>query len=432
MITSFCASGDLMMLEPFPHSYDYKPVSDFLATSDIKITNLESVFSNWDCFASSYCGGQWVNAKPEILREINKFGFNMYSCANNHSMDYSFDGLLSTMQELHRRKMKYAGIGANLTDASKAAIYNISKKNKKVALISITSTFIDAARAGYENADVPGRPGINPLRVQTVFKVSSSHMQTLRTISEKTFINGERDNARKIGSLPPEEKGCFNFGGLMFQENKIEGKYTYCNKQDLKRVVNEIEKTCEYADYVFVSIHAHQIKYNAYTDPDYFMEEFCRACINAGATAVIGCGTHQLQPIEIYNGKPIFYSLGNFIFQLHKITKLPADFWDKYNIPTDYSVSEALAIRNKNGNVGLENDIKNYLSVIPYMEFDNDDMVKLFLKPIDLNFDNDNIFKGLPTNMHPHRAELLTDHLNEISRCYGVSLRFDGEHIIYK
>lgn len=36
--------------------------------------------------------------------------------------------------------------------------------------------------------------------------------------------------------------------------------------------------------------------------------------IDAGADAVIGSHPHVLQGIEYYQGKPIFYSLGNFIF----------------------------------------------------------------------------------------------------------------------
>ncbi len=36
--------------------------------------------------------------------------------------------------------------------------------------------------------------------------------------------------------------------------------------------------------------------------------------IDAGADTVIGSHTHVTQGIEIYNGKPIFYNLGNFIF----------------------------------------------------------------------------------------------------------------------
>jgi poly-gamma-glutamate capsule biosynthesis protein CapA/YwtB (metallophosphatase superfamily) len=37
--------------------------------------------------------------------------------------------------------------------------------------------------------------------------------------------------------------------------------------------------------------------------------------IDAGADAVIGGHPHQLQDTEQYKGKPIFYSLGNFVFE---------------------------------------------------------------------------------------------------------------------
>ncbi|MBR3270038.1 CapA family protein [Candidatus Saccharibacteria bacterium] len=39
-----------------------------------------------------------------------------------------------------------------------------------------------------------------------------------------------------------------------------------------------------------------------------------RAYINAGAAAVVGHHAHNLQGVEIYQGKPIIYNLGNFLF----------------------------------------------------------------------------------------------------------------------
>ena len=39
-----------------------------------------------------------------------------------------------------------------------------------------------------------------------------------------------------------------------------------------------------------------------------------RQCIDAGADLVVGSHPHVLQGIEYYRGKPIVYSLGNFIF----------------------------------------------------------------------------------------------------------------------
>ena len=42
--------------------------------------------------------------------------------------------------------------------------------------------------------------------------------------------------------------------------------------------------------------------------------EMARLMIDSGADAVIGGHPHVTQDIEVYQGKPIFYSLGNFIF----------------------------------------------------------------------------------------------------------------------
>lgn len=65
------------------------------------------------------------------------------------------------------------------------------------------------------------------------------------------------------------------------------------------------------ADIVVVNMHA-GIEYTR--EPTKDQEEFARAAIGAGADIVIGEHPHWIQPLEIYQGKPIFYSLGNFIF----------------------------------------------------------------------------------------------------------------------
>lgn len=43
-------------------------------------------------------------------------------------------------------------------------------------------------------------------------------------------------------------------------------------------------------------------------------QRIAHGLIDAGADAVIGAGPHVVQPIEVYRGRAIFYSLGNFIF----------------------------------------------------------------------------------------------------------------------
>lgn len=68
----------------------------------------------------------------------------------------------------------------------------------------------------------------------------------------------------------------------------------------------------EKVDYVIVSIHwGYEYKHR----PDFATQiEPGRAFIDAGADFVIGHHPHVVQSFEIYNGKPIFYSLGNFVF----------------------------------------------------------------------------------------------------------------------
>lgn len=49
-------------------------------------------------------------------------------------------------------------------------------------------------------------------------------------------------------------------------------------------------------------------------EPDQDQRELARRLIDAGASAIVGGHPHVVQPIEIYKGHPIVYSLGNFVF----------------------------------------------------------------------------------------------------------------------
>ena len=65
------------------------------------------------------------------------------------------------------------------------------------------------------------------------------------------------------------------------------------------------------ADYVIVSVHWGREYIHQPTERKKWLAHLF---IDSGADAVIGHHPHVVQTIEIYNGKPIFYSLGNFIF----------------------------------------------------------------------------------------------------------------------
>lgn len=431
-MTKILATGDAMLIEPGESNWKNPEIENYIRAADFKITNLEMVPATSECHASTYCGGQWICTNEECVDALKEYGFDYFSCANNHSMDFSEKGLLHTCEILNKLNIPYSGIGRTLKEASAPFYYEVEDSEeilKKIAVISVTTTFIDAARAGDDNVFFDARPGVNALRHSEVYQITNEEMRVIKDIAAKTYINGERDNARKIGSLPKEKEGTFNFGGIFFEVSEHEGKKTKSDPRDLERILSEIRDAKTKADYVIISAHSHQIKKDKYTEPDYFFEEFCHKCIDEGACCVFGSGTHQIKPIEIYKKKPIFYSLGNFIFQLDKINKLPQDFWDKYGFSNDLSVDECLKIKSGNGVIGLEYDISNYLSFIPRVSFLKGDFIEAELLPISLNFDNQK--KGLPMAASDEELFRIYNILLDIQKDYGCTLnmKIDGSVI---
>ena len=80
---------------------------------------------------------------------------------------------------------------------------------------------------------------------------------------------------------------------------------------DPAQLLKEIEDAREQCDYLVVYVHW-GIERNE--KPESYQKTMGRQYIDAGADLVIGSHPHVLQGIEFYNGKPIFYSMGNFVF----------------------------------------------------------------------------------------------------------------------
>ncbi len=91
-------------------------------------------------------------------------------------------------------------------------------------------------------------------------------------------------------------------------ENVQPGVFTCYDPAELLSRVEEAKESC---DYLFVMLHWGLEKTTALES---YQDDLAHSIIDAGADAVIGSHPHVLQTIEYYNEKPIFFSLGNFIF----------------------------------------------------------------------------------------------------------------------
>ncbi|MDR6551308.1 CapA family protein [Paenibacillus qinlingensis] len=80
---------------------------------------------------------------------------------------------------------------------------------------------------------------------------------------------------------------------------------------DRKPVLDAITRERADADYVLVYLHW-GVEMNNRPEP--WQREFAKLMIDAGADAIIGSHVHVLQGFEYYKGKPIAYSIGNFLF----------------------------------------------------------------------------------------------------------------------
>lgn len=97
----------------------------------------------------------------------------------------------------------------------------------------------------------------------------------------------------------------------------------FVRMDDARRITADIGHARASADWVVVSVHGGREGEDAGGLPrgdEYFMQEyrgdlarFARMVIDAGASAVLGHGPHVVRPFELYRGKPVFYSLGNFV-----------------------------------------------------------------------------------------------------------------------
>lgn len=420
-----CITGDAILTQPLPEGYeDFAAVRDVIGQADVRINNLEMTITHNDCWASTYCGGVWLTAGEDALDDVCSFGFNGFNFANNHTMDYGHNGLLSTLSALRTRGLPVTGAGASLAEATAPAI--IRTEAGSVALLGITSSGNDAARAGDPLRELPARPGVNMLRHSETFLVNQSHMDALQEIAAACKVNGFKDQLRRSGFLPVKP-GFFSLGDIGFQLSDTEAKTSAPNIQDMERMQCAIKEAKASADRTIVYFHSHEIKGLTNDEPDFFIEAFARACIDWGADAVMGSGTHEIKGVEVYKGKPIFYSIGNFIF-VSRPPVLPADFYEKHRVPLEKTAGEAMDQRSQGGTRGFTTQEQNYKSLMPLLRFDDSGLVRVLIQPLELGFSGPSQLKGLPRLAGEAEAQDIYKTLCRLSEGYGTRLSLrDGK-----
>lgn len=426
------AAGDILITRRIPeHNPGLQQISEFIKQGDVRVANLETTVTDGSCFASAFSGGTWLTTSKECLEDVKRYGFNMLALSNNHSMDYSYDGLAMTEQYVEGAGFYHAGTGRNLYEASRAVL--LETDCGRVGIIDICSTYEDAARAGSQTAYQKGRPGLNALRFQTIYRVTREHAKALLEIGEVTRINSLRQKHRAQGFIKPLPEGRFEFGTSLFEivdSKEEEGRFSTVNRNDMERTIKGIQEALYSCEAVIVMVHSHEIKDRDEYEPDFFLEEFAHKCIDAGACAVIGSGTHQIKGIEFYKDCPVFYCLGNFIFENEYVRILPADYMEKYGLPAEATAVEGIEIRTKQAKQSLYSVKEVYQTILPYFEIEDGRCVHVELMPVTLGLNRARYEKNLPYPAAEEDAYDILEYLNRACEPYKVRWGYQDGKIV--
>ena len=139
----------------------------------------------------------------------------------------------------------------------------------------------------------------------------------------------------------PDELSLF---GANYRVGDKAVRFAYdMNDSDLREILKGIRQGKQNSDFLIATIHAHEPD-NWSEEPADFLPKLAHAAIDAGADVFIGHGPHRLRAIEIYQGKPIFYSLGNFFFQVGAQEPVPADLYEAVKMdPSALTENEFMA-----------------------------------------------------------------------------------------
>ena len=416
---SFTAAGDFLVQRHMPETYrGFREVRDFLMRGDFRFFNLETVFTDETCYGNQFYGGAYLRADPEVLQDTLRYGFNMLTLANNHTLDFAHNGLMKTLDTLRKAGIPHAGAGRNLDEASEPCYLETEKGS--LGLIGATTSMTNlAAMAGQQSRRFPGRPGVNGIRHTEELAVTREQFEAMKAAKELSFMDAAEDVARSEGFGVPLAPGTMSFHGLPVSVGEKPAFITHPNALDMRRTEQAIENARKECDYVVVSVHSHELGGPDKETAAQFYEEFCRRCIDAGASAVVGHGPHLIRPVEIYKGRPIFYCLGNFVFQDEVAADSPEDQYTELGLTSDAKLTDIYARRTRDHTAGLCTDRRVYEAYLPHVRIERDEVKEITLMPISLGFGLERWRTGYP---EPGFGMGILERLRKMSEPYGTKI----------
>jgi poly-gamma-glutamate synthesis protein (capsule biosynthesis protein) len=216
-------------------------------------------------------------------------------------------------------------------------------KNSDIAIVNLEAPITTGGRP--ISLEKPGIFKQHPASIDAfekagidIFVLANNHIldygetgldDTLRHLTEKKLYSlgaGMNEQEARRGIIvnieSRGESSLVRIGILSYMEMYKDyiDKYPFFASKDSPGVaaltptslINDIERIGPLVDVIIMSLHWG----DDYKPVRRLQNYFGRLAIDLGADAVIGHHSHSNQPVELYKGKPIIYSIGNFVFGL--------------------------------------------------------------------------------------------------------------------
>jgi poly-gamma-glutamate capsule biosynthesis protein CapA/YwtB (metallophosphatase superfamily) len=394
---------------------DFHALVELLRGADCAWGNCEIVIGKggelhpaWKDGDPHVCGDPWT------ADELRWMGFTLMGTANNHTLDYGEQGLASTLEHLDRVGIAHAGSGLDLEEAARPGYADSAAG--RIGLVSCASTFPPYFAAAPTHPYVKGRPGLNPLNVKATVVLDDATFQRLKAARQVLAeLWGENDDQGvRVPKPPADPKQLDLCDEFAIRDGDHVDYLSEAAAPDVKRIGEAIAAARGGSRVVVASIHAHEAR-RKHELSDLFIQPFAHACIDAGADVYFSSGPHVLRGIEIYKGKPIFYSLANFFFQVETHRYSPAEDFSSWGL--DGRTIDPLALERK---IGFVKQQRYWRSVMPRITFEGGKVTAVELFPLALGFDEPADRRGTPRLARGQEAAAILEHLARLSAPYGT------------
>ena len=422
--------GDLMIRRPASQLADseVQAVFDLIRNADLAVANMEGELANLRKFngpLNNFVGSH------EVAADLKLMGFDMVNRAQNHLLDSEFEGMFSTNALLDEAGIVHAGSGRNLQEAGAPAFLELAKG--RAALVGAHAPIFPEhyrLAATARNGNLGGRAGLNMLNYSETILVSQKQYDALLQVRQGFLeYRDNYDNPRRVASaspdtgisIPASSSGRNDPRYRVTRGDETPGTVAYTlNGNDVGRMLRSIRNARQLGDFVIAAAHIHQSQsvvefQQLSTRPPQFYVDLAHQAIDAGADAFVGTGVQTLRGIEIYEGKPIFYGLGEFFREAQ---------WELELVFGAADADPQRRLQQFSRNFG--GSTQSLESVVAVSHYEDGALREVRLYPIELGINGPDSKLGIPRMAKESHAQLILERVARLSDQWGTIIEVEG------